>query len=75
MHARLISKNSSGFRISWFVVQRAQQKEVTRIEERVFVPWAATSKSAKRLKSIPGYYVSVFYSDAPANEHSNATSA
>jgi hypothetical protein len=75
LHAKLISKTPKGFRIYWSVVHRVHNKEIAHIGERMLIPWGATSKASKQLKSIPGYYVNVFYSDAPANEDSNATSA
>ena len=75
MHARLLNKTSNGFRFSWSVVHRAHDKEVARIRQRLLVPWGATWHSTKFLNSIPGYYVKVFYSRLPANEHSNARSA
>ena len=64
MHAKLVERTSQGFRFSWTVTQRADGKEVAHFNTTEFLPWG----KKKSIKSVPGYYVDVFYSPIPANQ-------
>jgi hypothetical protein len=64
MHASLIEKSPSGFRFLWRVAQRSEGQETSNISREEFAPWG----EEKKLSSVPGYSVSVFYAPTPADE-------
>jgi hypothetical protein len=64
MHATLIEKSPLGFRFSWRVTQRSEGRETTDISQEEFAAWG----EEKKLSSVPGYSVSVYYAPTPADE-------
>jgi hypothetical protein len=64
MHASLIEKGSLGFRFLSRAVQRSEGNEVANISREEFAPWG----EEKKLGSVPGYSVKVFYASKPADK-------
>ena len=64
MRASLIEKSALGFRFLWRVAQRSEGQEISNISREEFAPWG----EEKKLSSVPGYTVSVFYAPTPADE-------